>query len=149
MGKKIQVTVSHRFKASADQVYDAWLDPAKVRLWQAGAFKKMGLSGEVETVEIDARVGGQFLFADRREGVLAKHWGTYLELERPKKIVFTWITDVLEEPDPSKVTLTIEAHDDGCTATIVHELDERWSDYIDQTENGWSILLQESAASAR
>jgi len=48
-------------------------------------------------IKIDAKVGGAFLFSDIRDGVEAKHWGTYLELERPGKIVFTWITDESEE----------------------------------------------------
>ena len=32
MSEKIQVEVSHRFKASAERVYDAWIDPEKVRI---------------------------------------------------------------------------------------------------------------------
>jgi uncharacterized protein YndB with AHSA1/START domain len=137
MESRIQARVSHRFKASAERVYDAWLDPAQVRSWMASALKGLGLAGDIRRVEIDARVGGKFFFSDMREGTEAKHWGTYLELDRPRKIVFTWIVSEDEESNPSTVTLTIEPESDGCLATIVHELDAKWLDYVAQTEAGW------------
>ena len=142
MSEKIEVKVSHRFKASAERVYDAWLDPDKVRVRMRTALQSMGLSGEIAQIEIDARIGGAFLISDMRDGIEAKHWGTYFELERPRKIVFTWITDESKELDPSKVSLTIEPDGEGCIATIVHEMDAKWADYREQTVNGWSCILQ-------
>src|SRR5262249_42852540 len=123
MSSRIEAKVSHNFRASAERVYAAWLDPKQVRVWMSAALRSFGLGGEITRVEIDARVGGRFLFSDMRDGTEARHWGTYLELERPRKIVFTWITDESEEADPSTVTLTIDAQPDGCLATIVHEMD--------------------------
>ncbi len=142
MSETIEVTVSHRFKASAERVYDAWLDPDKVRVQMRTALQSMGLSGEIAQIEIDAKIGGAFLFSDMRDGIEAKHWGTYLELERPRKIVFTWITVESEDLDPSKVSLTIEPDGEGCIATIVHEMDAKWADYREQTAMGWSCALQ-------
>lgn len=78
-----------------------------------------------------------------RDGTEARHWGTYLELDRPKKIVFTWIASKSEEGDPSRVTLTIEPEAVGCVATIVHEMDAKWLDYVSRTESGWARILQE------
>ena len=106
------------------------------------ALQSMGLSGEIGRIEIDAKVGGAFLISDMRDGVEAKHWGTYLELERPRKIVFTWITDPSEEADPSNVSLKIEPDGEGCIVTIVHEMDAKWADFKEQTAYGWSSALQ-------
>ena len=143
MTERIKVEASHRFKASAERVYDAWLDPDKVRVWLKAALKNMGLSGDIGQIEVNPEVGGEFLFTDMRDGIETRHWGTYLELERPHKIVFTWITvDKSEESDPSRVVLTIQPDDEGCTATIVHELDAKWADYVSQTESGWSCMMQ-------
>ena len=153
MTSKIEAKVTHRFKASAERVYDAWLDPEKARLWQKHASAEtrcglpaalidLGLSGEIKRVEIDARVGGSFLFSDMRDGTETKHRGTYLELDRPRKIVFTWIFGEQDEADPSKVTLTIEPDGQGCIVSVVHEMDAKWADYIDQTESGWSCMLK-------
>ena len=78
-----------------------------------------------------------------RDGTEARHWGTYLELDRPRKIVFTWIVDESEEANPSTVTLTIRSEAEGCVASIVHELDEQWVDYVSQTERGWARMLEQ------
>jgi uncharacterized protein YndB with AHSA1/START domain len=141
MTSKIQARVVHHFKVPAERVYDAWLNPEQVRVWLATATRSLGLAGDIRHVEIDARVGGRFLFSDMRDGKEARHWGTYLQLDRPRTIVFTWIVDESEEANPSKVTLTIEPEPDGCTATIVHELDPKWAEFLSQTENGWARML--------
>jgi uncharacterized protein YndB with AHSA1/START domain len=143
MNSRIEARVSHRFKASAERVFDSWLDPEQVRLWIAASLKSFGLAGDIRRIEIDARVGGRFYFSDMRDGTEARHWGTYLELDRPRKIVFTWIVDESEEANPSTVTLTIQTEPDGCTAIIVHELDAKWVDYIARTESGWAGMLNE------
>jgi uncharacterized protein YndB with AHSA1/START domain len=143
MKSKIEARVSHRFQASAEQVYDAWLDPRHVRVWLAAALKSFGLAGDIRRIEIDPRVGGKFFFSDMRDGTEARHWGTYLELVRPSQIAFTWIVDESEEANPSKVTLTIAREPSGCVATIVHEMDEAWRDYVSRTEAGWSRMLQQ------
>ncbi len=142
MRSKIEAKVTHRFKSSADRVYEAWLDPKKARHWMEAALTRLGLAADIRRVEIDPRVGGSFFFSDMRDGTEAKHWGTYLELDRPRKIVFTWITDEKEEDDLSKVTLTIDPDGQGCIASIVHDMHPNWSEYIPQTEKGWSSMLR-------
>jgi uncharacterized protein YndB with AHSA1/START domain len=142
MSSKIEARVTHRFKATAERVYDAWLNPDLVRVWLAAALKGLGLVPDIRRVEIDARIGGRFFFSDMRDGQEARHWGTYLELDRPRTIVFTWIVDESGEADPSTVTLTIEPEPEGCVATIVHEMDAQWADYLSQTESGWARMLQ-------
>lgn len=143
MSSKIEARVSHPFQASAERVYEAWLTPALIRTWMSAALKTHGLSGEIREVTVDPRVGGKFCFSDMRPSGEARHWGTYLELEPARKIVFTWIVDASEEADPSKVTLTIEPKGTGCVATIVHEMDRQWIDYVQRTEGGWSRMFVE------
>jgi uncharacterized protein YndB with AHSA1/START domain len=132
--------VTHRFAASPERVYDAWLDPAKVRAWMSAALKGWGLSGEMKRVEIDARVGGKFFFSDMRPDGEAKHWGTYRVLERPRKIVFNWIVDESQDEDLSVVTITIEPDGAGSLVTIVHE--KIFVSYLERVEMGWSAMLR-------
>jgi uncharacterized protein YndB with AHSA1/START domain len=142
MNSRIEARASHHFKAAAERVYDAWLDPEKARVWMSASLKSLGLAGEIRRIEIDARVGGKFFFSDMRDGTEARHWGSYLELDPPRKIVFTWIVDESEEADPSIVTITIQSDPEGCTATIVHEMDAQWAEYLSRTESGWTRMLQ-------
>jgi uncharacterized protein YndB with AHSA1/START domain len=147
--QRIEAKATHRFDASPERVFDAWLDPRKVRVWMAAALKNAGLSGKIGQIQIEPRIGGSFLFSDFRDGVEARHWGTYLELDRPHRLAFTWIVDESEEAAHSKVTLTIEPDGEGCIATIVHELDAGWAAYLSQTEQGWARMLKATAATLR
>lgn len=142
MNERIQAQVSHKFSASPKLVCDAWLDPQKVRAWMGAALSGFGLSGDMQRVEIDDRVGGRFFFSDLRDGKEAQHWGTYLELDRPRKLAFTWMTDESQEANPSRVTVAIETDGDGCVATITHDMDVQWMDYVSRTEDGWSRMLR-------
>ena len=74
--QRFEAKVTHRFKASPERVYDAWLDPGKVRLWMTAALIQGGLPGDMMDCRIDPVKGGQFLFSDRRDGEEARHWGT-------------------------------------------------------------------------
>jgi uncharacterized protein YndB with AHSA1/START domain len=142
MTTKVAARVMHHFDASAERVYDAWLEPEKIRVWMEAALIEWGVSGELRRIEVDARVGGRFFFSDMREAGEAKHWGTYLELDRPHRIVFTWMVDASQENDPSVVTITIKPDGDGCVATIVHEMSPEWASYVEKVEGGWSRMLR-------
>jgi len=139
----VEAKTVHEFKASAERVFDAWLDPVKVRSWGAQPIPGMPYI-DVRRVEIDARVGGKFTFSDMREEGEAVHWGYYLEIDRPRKLVFTWFTSEEEEQENnSVVTLTVEPLASGCRATIVHSMDERWAEYVKPTETAWAFMLRQ------
>lgn len=143
MSNTMEATVTHRFSVSPEQVFDAWLDPEVVRQWMVLPFEPFdGGTMDLRRVEIDARVGGRFTFSDMREHGEATHWGTYLEIDRPRKLVFTWfMTEEDEREHTSVVTLTIRPDRDGCVATIVHRLDARWTDAVEKCQQGWRGML--------
>lgn len=141
MGQTVEARVTHRFNASAERVFDAWLRPETVRAWMKQPFPGLGAM-DVRRVEIDARVGGRFTFSDMRKEGEAVHWGYYIEIDRPRKLVFSWFTSEEEAAENSSVvTLTIDAMDQGCEATIVHRMAARWAEYVKQTEKGWGAML--------
>lgn len=141
MPKTVEAKTVHEFKASAERVFDAWLDPAKVGSWFSQPIAGRP-AADIRRIEIDPRVGGRFTFSDMRDDGEAMHWGTYLQIDRPRKLVFTWFTSEEEEQEnTSVVTLTIESLGSGCRATIVHSMDERWAEWVAQTANGWSAML--------
>jgi Uncharacterized conserved protein len=144
MTEKIEAKVTHRFPAAPERVYDAFLDPAMAWRWSRAWLRQAGRDGDVTACEIDPEVGGKFLFADRRGEAEARHRGTFLELERPTKIGFTWIVDSADQDDPAIVTLIVEPEPDGpgSIVTLYDTMDARRADEIAETEKGWIAMLQ-------
>ncbi len=136
----------HDFACPSELVFDAWLDPVKVRSWAAQPVPGMP-SFDIRRVEIDARVGGKFTFSDMRDDGEAVQWGYYLNIDRPRQLVFSCFTSEEEEQeDNSVVTLTIDPQAGGCRATLVHRMDERWAGYVGQTELAGSSCCARSTA---
>ena len=132
------VTVTRKYEASPERVFDAWLDPVAV-----GRFLFATSEGEMERVEVDPRVGGTFQVDERRGGQLAQHFGTFLELDRPRLIKFKMATSADETP--TTVSIEIESSGTGCRLTLTHAMDPQWADFADQTRRGWTMILDSLA----
>ncbi len=130
--------VTHRFTASAERVFDAWLDPAKARLWFAPGL------GPMTVVEIDPRVGGRFTLTQRRDGEDVEHTGEYLELVRPTRMVFTWKVPKYSS-DSSRIIIEIEPQDSGCLLKLAHELPIQYREYLEGATIAWTTMLAEMA----
>jgi len=126
------VTVTHRFAAPAEHVYDAWLDPEKMR-----RFLYATATGEVVRCDVDARVGGKYAIVDRRHGEDVLHEGTYLELERPTRIVFTLRVPKYSS-DEDRVTIEIAPLAHGCELTLTTQTPDAWAD---DARRGWAMIL--------
>lgn len=126
--------VVYNFNITSDKVFEAWLDPEKVKEWM---FPK----GDIQRVEIDGRVGGSFSFVDLRDGKEIDHRGEYVEIDRPKRLVFTWGIPK-ESPDSARVNIDIVWTKTGCKLTLTHELHLEWSDFAPQTEQAWRNMLE-------
>ena len=128
----VYARIKRRFPFPAEDIFDAWLNPVMVREWFAPGL------GEMTRVEIDARVGGTFWLVQRRGTEEAQHTGEYLEIDRPRRLVFTWRTPPLE--DASRVVIEIEKTDTGCELTLTHEMDARWAPFVDRAAGAWQKM---------
>ena len=130
--------IARHFEFSAERVFDAWLDPNTAGRWLFST-----PTGVIMRVEIDARVGGRFVIVDRRDGEDVEHRGEYLELDRPKRLVFTFGVPKYS-PRYSRVTVDIVPTKRGCDLTLVHEGVMR--EYQERTQSGWKRILEALAA---
>lgn len=134
--KTCVVRVTRAFDFPAERVFDAWLDPK-----QAAKFLFATETGIMKKVEIDARVGGRFCIVETRDGVDAEHIGEYLEIDRPRRLRFSFGG----HPFPATyVTISITPTESGCTLELVHE--GVWQDYESRVIEGWTGILDYLAA---
>jgi uncharacterized protein YndB with AHSA1/START domain len=127
---RLPVLAERHMNASAEKVYDAWLDPENVGKWLFTT-----PSGKMQSVAIDPVVGGKFSIIERRDDDEVEHLGEYLALERPTQIIF----DVTVPHFSSSVT-HVEVNikpspDGGCDVAILH--DGVFQDFARRTVIGW------------
>jgi uncharacterized protein YndB with AHSA1/START domain len=132
----VRVRVTHRFTATAERVYDAFLDPAK-----ASKFLFATATGQVVECQIDPRIGGEFSIVDRRAGEDVAHTGKYLELERPRRIVFTLSVEKYGK-DVTTVSIDVAPLGKGCEVTLVHEMPAAHAGMQKRVQSGWSDILE-------
>jgi uncharacterized protein YndB with AHSA1/START domain len=133
----VQARVTRRFGAPPERVFDAWLDTEMIKQWIMGPSLRQD---EVLRIAVDPRVGGTFSFLVRRQGREIDHVGTYREIDRPRRLAFTWGI-AGESEGESLVVIEIVAREDGCELTLTHHMDPKWTDYVSRTEAGWTKIL--------
>lgn len=139
MRSPIVLVVKRSFQATPERVFDAWLDPAAAGQWLFAT-----KAGEMQKVSIDARVDGEFLIVERRDGADAEHFGTYREIDRPHRLDFTF--SAVRDAEPTLVTIQISPTAEGCDLTLTHEMDAKWAEYEERTRIGWSTILTNLSA---
>lgn len=125
------VRVTQRCRASPRRVFDAWLDGGMAAQWLFAT-----ASCPAARVSIDARAGGAFCFVEKRDGAEIRHAGVYLEILRPRRLVFA-----LSDPAhaPSRVSVAIVPRGSGSEVTVIHE--SLPPDQADLVEARWSGML--------
>ncbi|WP_430388740.1 SRPBCC family protein [Dyella sp. 20L07] len=125
--------ITRHFDASAERVFDAWLDPATAGRWLFSTPK-----GEMVKVDIDTRVGGRFIFIDRRDGIDVEHIGEYLDIDRPHRLVFTFAVPKYSA-DYTRVTIELERRGTSCELVLTHQ--GVLPEWVEATQHGWRDIL--------
>jgi uncharacterized protein YndB with AHSA1/START domain len=137
MTPPVQATVSKRFSAPAESVFDAWLDPSMIGRWMFGPNVR---NERIVRLGTEPRVGGRFSYVVERGGSEIDHVGEYLVLDRPRRLVFTWATrDSL--PETSRVTVEITPLGPECELTLTHEMGPEWAAFVDRSTGAWRKML--------
>ena len=127
------LTVRRSIAATAEELFDAWLDPASLAVWM-----RPGPTTNT-TIKLDARVGGAFEIIMHTPGGPVPHTGTYQEISRPRRLVFTWNSPhalninslVTVEFRPSRgATEIVLTHERLPDAVAVAKHTSGWSDIL-------------------
>ena len=110
----LTATASVVVRATAERCFDAWLDPKiAARFLHAGA-------NDTATFENDPREGGAFRLTMHGPQSNYEHEGRYVLIERPRRLVFTWVSVATQER-LSLVTVTFTDVAGGVRVDVLHE----------------------------
>ena len=105
------VQIRRRVKAGAEEIFDLWTKPDLMVRWMSP------FPGAVDCkASCDLRSGGAFsLFMSSKESIREVS-GTYLHVDRPRKLVFTWIGPLTNNVN---TLVTVELNPDGDETDLV------------------------------
>jgi uncharacterized protein YndB with AHSA1/START domain len=130
------VIVRREIAAPAEELFDAWLDAQSLGSWLRPA-------GIRETrAETDPRVGGTFRIVMVDDESPIEHTGTYREIDRPRRLVFTWTSPSTRFRD-SIVTVTFEPSSNSSTLVEIHQVGLPDEEARVGHHAGWSDALRE------
>jgi uncharacterized protein YndB with AHSA1/START domain len=129
------ITISRTVAASPDRVFEAWTDVAQLAAWWWPQ-----LAGT--TYDVDARAGGRYRISSPAIGATVS--GVYTEVNRPRRLVFTW--SWADDGDPEgvvedTVVVTFEPEAEGTVVTVAHTstahlpaggAEQGWNDVLDR-----------------
>jgi uncharacterized protein YndB with AHSA1/START domain len=122
-------------RAPAERVFDAFADPRqRIRWWGSqGLF-------QATHMESDLRPGGVWMMRGTgREGRPFTVRGEYLEIERPRLLVFTWIRGGNEDPTESTVRVEFQETDGVTTVRLAHS--GLVTEALRTRNSGWPLIF--------
>jgi uncharacterized protein YndB with AHSA1/START domain len=106
------------FAATPEDVFDAWTNPKVLERWWS-----VQSSQGSPHCEVDLRVGGRYVLRMRDDtGELHIVGGEYREVDRPRRLVYTWRWEGDGGSHPGHISIvTVEFRADGEQTNVVLE----------------------------
>jgi len=127
--KLTDIEVARTIPAPAEKIFDVWIDPTSPGGPWFGA----------ERVILDPVADGLFYFAVKHEGRTWPHYGRFLQIDRPRRVEYTWVSEATKGVE-SIVRVTLEPRGEQTELTLRHsgvpddEMGRRH-------EEGWTWVL--------
>ncbi|MGQ0383690.1 MAG: SRPBCC family protein [Gammaproteobacteria bacterium] len=127
------VTVRREIAAPAETLFDAWLDAGSLAVW-------MRPGDTTRTaVKVDPRVGGAYEIVMHTPKGPVSHSGTYREIARPRRLVFTWNSPYAGQTDS---LVTVEFHPKrGATEIVLTHEGLPSAEMAAAHSGGWSDIV--------
>lgn len=120
------LVLTERIRATPDQIFDFLVEPDKLLRW-------MGTDAK-----IDPTPGGAFWLNVTGEHIAS---GTYVTVDRPKTVAFTWGWEGQTEVPPGSTTVTITLTSDGDETVVELRHDGLPLGPEDEHKGGWTYFL--------
>ncbi|HUO12934.1 MAG TPA: SRPBCC domain-containing protein [Caulobacteraceae bacterium] len=128
------LVMTRYFDASPERVFQAWTDPELSARWLFTTPQS-----EAHSAELDVRVGGRWTIVDRRGGVDYRALGEYLNVDPPRRLVFTFGMPQFS-PGFTTVKVEIAAAEAGSVMTLAQE--DLPAASIPPLEEGWRAMFE-------
>jgi len=125
------------FDAPAQRVFDAWTSPEVLRRWWHAEH-----DWETTLAEVDLRVGGavRIVMRDPEKDAEYGGGGQYLEIDPPRRLVFTWYWD--GNATRQVIEVDFEEGDGGVTTVRFTHRDLWDEEAVRDHEDGWSNCFE-------
>ena len=132
----LTLRLERTYRAPATRVFDAWTSPEVMRRWWQAEH-----SWETSEAEVDLRLGGavRVVMRDPAAGAEYGGGGVYTEIDRPRRLAFTWLWD----GDTRRTLIELDFAEDAAGVTTVRFAHRGlWDEAaVRDHEGGWSIVL--------
>ncbi|MGI9316644.1 MAG: SRPBCC family protein [bacterium] len=136
--KQLSLSITKTINAPVEKVFDAWLDPETLSRFM---LPKAGMP--CPAVKLDPSVGGRFqIDMDVGEKIIP-HEGEYLEIERPNRLCFTWVSPF--SAPGSTVTIDFQSSGEGVTDITLSHVRHLSEESRDSHHGGWTNILDQEA----
>ena len=127
--KLIDLVVSRTVQAAPEQAFDVWINPKSPGGPWFGA----------ERVILHPIVDGLFYHAVKHEGRTWEHYGRFLQMERPRLVEHTWVSEATRGVE-TIVSVTFQARN-GQTEVVLRHSGVPDDEMGRQHEQGWGWVL--------
>ena len=132
------VQIRRRVRATAEQIFDLWTQPDLMVRWMSP------FPGAVYCkASCDLRPGGAFSLVMLSKDSSREVSGTYVEVDRPRKLVFTWIGPLTNNVN-TLVTVELFPRGDETDLVLTHERLPT-SAIVEGHTRGWGTILDHLA----
>lgn len=141
------LVMKRSFRSTPETVFDAFLKPDFMKKW----FLTREFTNKVVTNE--PFVGGKWEVVDHRDGKDYRAIGEYLEIDRPKRLVLTYMMPQFGDAIDT-ITVEFAPVDEGCEMTFTHSItvphEAHWTaediakaeaEHRDAIEHGWNLMF--------
>lgn len=132
------VQIRRRVKATAEQIFDLWTQPDLMARWMSP------FPGAVDCkASCDLRPGGAFSLVMSSAASNREVSGTWLEIDRPRKLVFTWMGPLTNHVN-TLVTVELHPRGDETDLVLTHERLPTTA-IVEGHTRGWGHILDHLA----
>jgi len=128
------VQIRRRVRATAEEIFELWTKPDLMARWMSP------FPGAVDCkASSDLRPGGAFSLVMTSQDASREVFGTYVQIDRPRKLVFTWVGPLTNNVN-TLVTVELTPSGDETDLVLTHERLPT-SAIVEGHTRGWGHIL--------